>query len=68
MKLIRPLHSAPLAATVEYAHQALRRLAAAFGASTGTMTSLAAVELGHGADSRLLESAESAWLAAQNRP
>lgn len=41
-------NGAAAAVTVEYADQALRRLAAAVGASGGTMPPLAAVELGHG--------------------
>jgi LysM repeat protein len=39
---------AAAAATVEFTHEALRRLAAAIGAVGGTMPPLAAVELGHG--------------------
>ena len=39
---------AAAAATVEFTHEALRRLAAAVGAVGGTMPPLAAVELGHG--------------------
>ena len=61
---------AAAAATVEFTHEALRRLADTVGTSGGTMPPLAAVELGHGKLTLHLSAADRAArpLDRQSRP